>query len=330
MKKFIAGLLVLLALGGGEAQAQWMKWTGGGTATAVSSSAYPLLAPDGTAGAPSYSFSTSPNVGFFLPSANNIDVSLTGASQYRFATDFLNINNTKGIRWWSDAAAYTTILTTLVPSSGILEQRNGTNPQTFRVYNTFTDGSNYERGTFDWVTNANVLTIAAKAAGTGTQRAIVFDGASYAIQVAGATKWQINSSGHLVAAADNALDLGASGATRPRNVYAATGIVSPIVRSAQTSAPVCSTNCGTTPAVAGGDTGFTITLGTTPASGFLITFSGTWAAAPSCVAQMGTAGMVVGKQVLTIATTTTTATFVTNGTAPSSADKYHVHCIGVA
>lgn len=36
---------------------------------------------------------------------------------------------------------------------------------------------------------------------------------------AGTTRWSINTSGHLVAGADNTYDIGASGATRPRHVY---------------------------------------------------------------------------------------------------------------
>jgi|694.fasta_scaffold15023_7 hypothetical protein len=51
-------------------------------------------------------------------------------------------------------------------------QRNSTNAQTFRLYNTFTDASNYERGFFRW--NTNVLEIGAEAAGTGTQRQLRF------------------------------------------------------------------------------------------------------------------------------------------------------------
>jgi len=55
-------------------------------------------------------------------------------------------------------------------------QRRSTNAQTFRLYNTFTDASNYERGFFRW--NTNVLEIGAEAAGTGTQRTISFLGGS--------------------------------------------------------------------------------------------------------------------------------------------------------
>lgn len=55
-------------------------------------------------------------------------------------------------------------------AAGILAQRNSTNAQTFRVYNTYTDASNYERGVFDWATTANTLTIGTQNAGTGTTR----------------------------------------------------------------------------------------------------------------------------------------------------------------
>jgi len=51
-------------------------------------------------------------------------------------------------------------------------QRRSTNAQTFRLYNTYTDASNYERGFFRW--SSNVLEIGAEAAGTGTSRNISF------------------------------------------------------------------------------------------------------------------------------------------------------------
>ena len=55
-----------------------------------------------------------------------------------------------------------------------LAQRNSTNAQTLRVYNTYTDASNYERGVFDWTTNSNVLTIGTQKLGTGAIRPISF------------------------------------------------------------------------------------------------------------------------------------------------------------
>jgi hypothetical protein len=53
-------------------------------------------------------------------------------------------------------------------AAGTLAQRNGTNAQTFRVYNTFTDASNYERGFLRW--SSNVFEVGPEAAGTGTAR----------------------------------------------------------------------------------------------------------------------------------------------------------------
>ena len=51
--------------------------------------------------------------------------------------------------------------------------RNGANPHNLRVYNTYSDASNFERATFDWTTTSNVLTIGVQNAGTGTSRNMV-------------------------------------------------------------------------------------------------------------------------------------------------------------
>jgi len=59
-------------------------------------------------------------------------------------------------------------------AANILAQRNGVTSQAFRVYNTYTDASNYERGVFDWKTTANTLTIGVQKAGTGVARALSF------------------------------------------------------------------------------------------------------------------------------------------------------------
>jgi hypothetical protein len=65
----------------------------------------------------------------------------------------------------------------LVPdATAILAQRNGVAAQTLRVYNTFTDASNYERGALDWSSTANVFRIRMMNAGTGTNRIIAIDG----------------------------------------------------------------------------------------------------------------------------------------------------------
>jgi hypothetical protein len=68
------------------------------------------------------------------------------------------------LSWGSIGSTQDVILTR--DAAAILAQRNSTNAQTFRLYNTYTDASNYERGFFRW--SSNVLEIGAEAAGTGT------------------------------------------------------------------------------------------------------------------------------------------------------------------
>jgi hypothetical protein len=53
-------------------------------------------------------------------------------------------------------------------AANTFSQRNGTNAQTFRLYNTYTDASNYERLALTW--DSNVAKIQPEAAGTGTLR----------------------------------------------------------------------------------------------------------------------------------------------------------------
>lgn len=82
------------------------------------------------------------------------------------------INRSSAIKW--DSAGWpssnTTDLVILRDAANTLAQRNGTSSQTLRIYNTFTDASNYERATIGW--NSNILQIGTEAAGTGTRRSI--------------------------------------------------------------------------------------------------------------------------------------------------------------
>jgi len=107
-------------------------------------------------------------------------------------------------------------------AANTLALRNLTNAQTFNIYNTFTNSSNYEAGTITW--SSNTFAITPTAAGTGTSRNFQLGGTACALidfRTAGTQRWQINSSGHILAATDNTYDIGASGATRPRAIYAA-------------------------------------------------------------------------------------------------------------
>ena len=90
---------------------------------------------------------------------------------------------------WCNQAAYangTLDLILLRDAANTLAQRNGVNAQAFRVYKTYTDASNYERGVFDWTTSADTLTIGTQAAGSGTARNMV-------LSVAGGNNLQLNN-----------------------------------------------------------------------------------------------------------------------------------------
>ena len=108
-------------------------------------------------------------------------------------------------------------------STNVIAERNGTSAQSFQVYNTYTDASNYERAVFDWTTTANTLTIGAKAAGTGTQRNVVHDGALHRFDIGGSPISYVQSTG-LTPTADGSKDLGQQTAFRWNSVFAKTQI----------------------------------------------------------------------------------------------------------
>ena len=135
----------------------------------------------------------------------------TGATQNALATAF-QVNGSGGITGQDGAAANTLAL------------RNGTAAQAFNVYNTYSNGGvDYERLQLVW--SGNTAYINTTAAGSGGTRPLVVrtDGSSDLTLGTNATaRWVVNgSAGHLLAGIDNTYDIGASSATRPRNVYVA-------------------------------------------------------------------------------------------------------------
>ena len=102
-----------------------------------------------------------------------------------------------------------------------LALRNGTNAQTFNLYNTFTDATNYERVSFAWATNN--FDITTEKAGAGTIRNIrIFPGVGSVLWLGSnnATSWELNSTNWL-ASADGVGNFGASGLGRPGQIFLA-------------------------------------------------------------------------------------------------------------
>lgn len=123
-------------------------------------------------------------------------------------------NNKFGLIRWSSSASFATVgpFDTILQrdDAGIVAQVSGTQEQAKRIYRTWTDASNYERqalqsgsGYFEW---------AAETAGSGT------DDISLRLTPAGAGSVQLTK-GHFLFNTDNTYDIGASGATRPRDIY---------------------------------------------------------------------------------------------------------------
>lgn len=124
----------------------------------------------------------------------------------------------------SNLVGWSTDLKLYRDAAGTLAQRNGANAQTLRVYNTYTDASNYERGVFDWTTTANTLTIGVQKAGTGSDRALMLNcGASQQIYfgVGGTVRWMVNATGSgndFGPNSDKSVDIGNTGG-RVRSLY---------------------------------------------------------------------------------------------------------------
>jgi len=100
-----------------------------------------------------------------------------------------------------------------------LALRRSTNAQNFRVYNTYTDASNYERGGIGW--GSSIFYVGPTAAGTGTLHSMSLIGNTVGFQTGPSltNRWSFNAAGHFVTDTDNTYDIGASGANRPRNLY---------------------------------------------------------------------------------------------------------------
>lgn len=155
---------------------------------------------DGSAAAPSYSFSSNTNTGFYTR-ANFLMAAVQGVEVAFFSNSTINSFTASygvGLAGGSTLTEPADVFLTR-DAANILAQRNGTAAQAFRLYNTFTGASNYERGAFDWTTNANTLTIGTAAAGTGTNRDVRITSASTLIKIEG-NLWPLSTGAYTLGA----------------------------------------------------------------------------------------------------------------------------------
>lgn len=188
-----------------------------GAAGSLSPSAYPLTAPDGSVSNPSYSFASDLGTGFYRGSTGQTLYSTNGVNSVMLANG-VSVASGAVIQWSSTAAATGAGDVVLQrDAAGILAQRNGSTAQEFRVYNTFTDLSNYERFGVRW--SGNVCNIESANAGTGTKRQMNISAANFSFITNAGASWNFNTTGMFLAVTDNTFDIGASGANRPRSIY---------------------------------------------------------------------------------------------------------------
>ncbi len=173
------------------------------------------LGPDGTATNPSFSFVSETNTGFYW-SATSIFTAMAGTAITRVTTTGFLITQTASLSWGSSGTGAPDLFL-FRDAANVLAQRNGVVAQSFRIYNTFTDSSNYERGILRW--SSNNFDIGTQDAGTGSPRQIRFI-------IAGTNVWHITTAGHLVAATDNLDDFGGP-SNRIRSIYWGTQALGP-------------------------------------------------------------------------------------------------------
>ena len=126
----------------------------------------------GTGAGGSIVFRTSAAGGSTGSAQNALTAALTLAAD-KSATFTGNITTTGSIQGFTITATNAfavgnTNVLLVQDAADILAQRRSVNAQTFRLYNTFTDASNFERAMFQW--NSNVLMIGTEKLGTGVGR----------------------------------------------------------------------------------------------------------------------------------------------------------------
>lgn len=167
--------------------------------TAAVTSTVPLLAPDGTAAAPAYSFASETTLGLFRGGTTTLDVAVNGAARFRFnnATGLI-LDNGYALAFGATLATPDILL--VRDAANTLALRNGVNAQTFNLYGTFTNAANYER--LNVLVDSTAAQIYHIAAGTGTQRPLYLGAGN-------ANRWAISTNGSLTSLGNYPLGYGA-------------------------------------------------------------------------------------------------------------------------
>ena len=202
-------------------------WTGTNTFTGTvvigSLSVTTVLAGNGTAAAPSYSFASETNSGRYRAGSGDLRESIAGSDVFRFVADAAVITANNYLGWGSSGVTSADVkLYREAPNS--LSLKNGANPQTLNIFRT-----TGESATLRFV--GTEFQIWAEVNGASRSMALIAPSTSGISMYAGgssAVNRIVNiSSAGLMFPNDNTHDIGASGATRPKTGYFGTRVVSP-------------------------------------------------------------------------------------------------------
>ena len=147
---------------------------GGSSKASIDKTGLALFTLAGSRSAPTIQVRNT-NSGIYSPASNWLGFAVAGVSPVQIDSTGILLGSGTGFGWTNQvndpSQTGTRDLTLARDSADILAQRRTTNAQTFRLYRTFTDASNYERLGF-LATNTTRYTITSQNAGTGSARSL--------------------------------------------------------------------------------------------------------------------------------------------------------------
>ena len=165
----------ILGVGSGTAN-RLARWTDANTlgvsllsddATNVTLTSGQILLPDGSAASPVLARTSQTTTGLYF-GGGEVIMSSAGTATILLRADGLQLRDTGRYEFSSGALGAASDLFLFRDAANALAQRNGTTAQAARLYNTFTDASNYERAFLRFA--SNIAELGVEVAGTGTAR----------------------------------------------------------------------------------------------------------------------------------------------------------------
>lgn len=212
----IAALQAMGLFGDGYAtgQAPVYNATTGQFAGGAPAPGFPLLPGATTCAAPSYSSSAAATTGLAITAVPSWLLCVNGVAVLTGTATAVTLDNAVTFGWSDVIHAR--------DAANTFAQRNGVNEQRFNIYNTYTSPTNNEFLRMAWI--GNDAWVATNQAGAGASRNLLVGtvgSGRIRLVTNDAVRWNIGATdGHFTANIDNTYDIGASGDTRPRNVYA--------------------------------------------------------------------------------------------------------------